>query len=199
MRFKVAFKRIVLAAALLTALASCAGMDGFVSGFDVTKQTVQSFETTTTKLKSNVVYNEVTSTLVDQGFDIKTSNKDIGLVTTEYKKFASYAAPGGPPFDYYLQVKATIRDAGGGKTLIRLSPIVKEQNRLNAAAFTEHELYYFEGSPENVRMADKGGWVGSGQTMFVNVAADIARKAGVEVKDMTRNVTSTKYNLLLRQ
>ena len=189
--------RAAVVSVMLPAFVACAGMDDMLAKYNVTKQTVQSFEATTSTARRDAVYTDVTTVLVDRGFDIKVSNKDVGLISTEFKKFASNAAPGGPPFDYYLQIKATVRDAGGGKTLIRLSPIVKEQNRLNAAAFTEHELYYFEGAPEGVSAADKGGWASAGQTLFNNVATEVGAKAGVPFDKMTRNVTSTKFNAML--
>lgn len=107
------------------------------------------------------------------------SNKEAGLITTEFKKFASIAAQSGPPFDYRLQIKATIRDASGDKTLIRLISLVKQQNRLNVAGFTKREWPYSEGAPEGIRAADKVGWAAWAQTLFVNEASDISTKAGI--------------------
>lgn len=190
--------RAAVVSVMVPAFAACAGMDDMLAKYNVTKQTVQSFEATTSSARRDAAYTDVTAILVDRGFDIKVSNKDVGLISTEFKKFASNAAPGGPPFDYYLQIKATVRDAGGGKTSIRLSPVVKEQNRTNAAAFTEHELYYYEGAPEGVRLADRGGWASAGQVLFNNVASEVSAKAGVPFDQMTRNVTATKFNAMLK-
>ena len=189
--------RTAVVSVMLPALAACAGMDGMMAKYNVTKQTVQSFEATTSNSRRDAAYTDVTAILVDRGFDIKVSNKDVGLISTEFKKFASVAPQGGVPFDYYMQIKATVRDAGGGKTSIRLSPVVKEQNRTNAAAFTERELYYYEGAPEGVRAADKGGWATAGQIMFNNVASEVSAKVGVPFDPRTRNVTSTKFNSML--
>jgi hypothetical protein len=182
---------------MLSGLVGCAGMNDMLDKYNVTKQTVQSFEVATANGRRDAAFIDVTAILVDRGFDIKVSNKDVGLISTEFKKFASVSSQGGAPFDYYLQIKATVRDGGAGKTLIRLSPIVKEQNRMNVAAFTEHELYYFEGTPEGVRAADKGGWAAAGQTIFMNVASDLSAKVRVPVENMTRNITSKKFNTLL--
>ena len=189
--------RTAVVSVMLLALAACAGMNDMMAKYNVTKQTVQSFEATTSNSRRDAAYTDVTAILVDRGFDIKVSNKDVGLISTEYKKFASVAPQGGVPFDYYLQIKATVRDAGSGKTLIRLSPVVKEQNRVNAAAFTEHELFYYEGTPEGIRLADKSGWASAGQLLFNNVASEVSVKAGVPFDQMTRNVTSTKFNSML--
>jgi len=182
-------RRFALASASLAlALSGCANLN-------VDRQTVQSFEITTTKLRSDAAFGALTTVFVDRGFDVKVSNKEGGIVSTEYKKFAS--AGSSPPFDYYLQLRATVRDVGGGKTMIRLSPMVKGQNRLNAAAFTEHELYYYEGTPQAVRMADNGGWAGQGQTMFMNIVTDLSERAGVPLDDVKKNITTTKANAFL--
>lgn len=180
---------------LTSVLGACGSMNDLAAQYEVRKQAIQSFEITTTKLKGDAAFGALTSVFVERGFDIKISNKEGGLVTTEYKKFASVG--GSPPFDYYLQIRATVRDIGGGNLVIRLSPLLKEQNRANAAAFTEHELYYLEGSPEAVRNADKGGWVNSGQVLFMNVVTDLSARAGVPLDAVKRNVTTTKFNSLL--
>lgn len=189
-------KRLLLISAI-AALAGCASMADVQSKYDVKRQSVQSFEIVATRMSNDQAFSALTAILVERGFDIKVSNKDSGLVSTEYKKFASLG--GSPPFDYYLQLRATLRPMGAGKTAIKLTPLVKEQNRTNAAAFTERELHYFEGPPEAVKMADRGGWVNTGQTTFMNVVADVSARAGVSIGDVTKNVTTTTYNALLRK
>jgi hypothetical protein len=176
-------------------MTACAQMDDAISKYDLNKQSVQSFEITTQKLRSDTAFAALTSTFIERGFDVKTSNKDGGVVTTEYKKFASFGQS--PPFDFYLQIRATVREVPGGKTVIRLSPLVKEQNRTNAAAFTERELYYYEGQPEAMRSAErKQSWVGDGQTAFMNIVADLSTKSGVPLEAAQRNVTTTRFNTL---
>lgn len=174
------------------ALVSCAGLD--LSTYEVQRQSVQSFDVPAGRLRKDQAFGEIANILVNRGFDLKMSNKESGLITTEFKKYASYGSS--PPFDYYLQLRVTIRDAGG-KTTFRMSPIVKEQNRLNAAAFTERELFYFEGAPDGVRVADKQGAASQGQTVFMNVIADVSERAGVRIEDVVRNVTTVKYNALI--
>lgn len=180
---------VLIAAGLPLALTGCASLN-------VDKHAVQSFEITTNKIRSDAAFSALTTVFVERGFDVKVSNKDGGIVSTEYKKFGSYGSS--PPFDYYMQIRATVRDMGGGQTLIRLSPMVKEQNRLNAAAFTEHELYYFEGTPQAVRMADKGGWASNGQTTFMNIVTDVAQRAAVPLDAVKKNITTTKTNAMLK-
>lgn len=184
----VARRSALLSISLAFALGGCANMN-------VDKQTVQSFEFTTTKLRADAAFGALTTVFVDKGFDVKVSNRDGGIVSTEYKKFASRGSS--PPFDYYLQLRATIRDAGNGQTLIRLTPMVREQNRLNAAAMTEHELYYFEGPPQAVRIADSGGWAASGQTLFMNVVSDVSARAGVPLDAVKKNITTTQTNAFM--
>jgi len=158
----------------------------------VTLNTVQSFDVKTNRIDSASAFNKITGILVDRGFDIKTSNKDAGIVTTEYKKFASQG--NSPPFDYYLQIKTVMRPAPDGRLLVRLSPIVKEQNRMNAAASTEHELEYYTGDPHNVQLIQSmrpGGWRVMGQTLFMNVVTDVAEISGVSVDEVDKNITTT--------
>jgi uncharacterized lipoprotein len=181
--------RIVLVAISIIALAGCASLG-------VTKLDVQSYEGVTTKARQDALFKQVSNVLVDQNFDIKVSNKDAGLVSTEFKKFASEGS--NPPFDYYLQIKATIRDTQKG-TAVRLTPVVREQNRMNSAAFTDHELSYYIGSPSALAMIGSmkpSGWRARGQTLFVNVATDVAGKLGMTVDQLTQNVTRTNANAL---
>jgi uncharacterized lipoprotein len=160
----------------------------------VTFVEVQSFEARSTKLTPDKAFDAVTMILVNRGFDIKMSNKDVGLITTEYKKFASTG--GNPPFDLYIQIKAVIQDIDG-KVNVKLSPIVKEQNRINAAAFTEHELSYYTGDPKNVALIKsmkKEGWRSEAQIIFMNVVNDVAQSLGISVEEVKQNVTKTQKN-----
>lgn len=163
----------------------------------VTKVEVQSFEIKKQGIDTDQAVAKMSGIFVDRGFDIKMSNKDAGIVTTEYKKFTSVG--GDPPFDYYMQIKAKIKIAGGN-TSIALSPIVKEQNRMNAAAFTEHELSYYTGNPSNVRliksMRPETGWRVLGQTLFMNVVTDTAETFGLSTDQVIQNVTNTPANAL---
>lgn len=163
----------------------------------VTLVSVQSFEAKSKRMGLSDAFNKVTMVLVDRGFDIKTSNKDAGLVTTEYKRFASTGE--NPPFDIYLQIKVTIREKPDGQIAVKMSPIVKEQNRINAAAYTEHELTYYTGEEKNLRLIKSmkpGGWQTKGQTMFMNVVQDVASVLGIAIDDIDQNVTETPKNAI---
>jgi hypothetical protein len=178
-----------LALIVLTfSLAACASIP-------VTRVSVQSFELKKQGIASNVAMAKVLDVLVDRGFDVKMTNADSGIVTTEYKKFATVGND--PPFDYYMQVKARIRIAND-LTTVSLIPAVKEQNRLNVAAYTEHELEYFEGDPESVSeiasMQATVGWRVLAQTMFMNVVTETATAFGLSREDVVPNVSKTAAN-----
>jgi hypothetical protein len=160
----------------------------------VTRVDVQSFEARPPRITRDQILIQLTGVLVARGFDIKQTNKDAGLVTTEYKKIGSEGTK--PPFDYYLQIRATV--SGTDQTpILKLMPFVKEQNRLNAAANSDHELSYYVGEPKNVRrvssMSDNG-WRSLGQVAFMNVISDMAEKLGVPLDQFVQNVTKTDAN-----
>lgn len=171
------------------ALSGC----GNLGAPDMQRQSIQSFEFTSPKLRRDNAYAEVTNVLVDRGFDIKQANKEAGLITTEFKKFTSRGES--PPFDYYMQIRINLRDTGG-VTSVRITPAVREQNRVNSAAMTERELYYYEGNPDFVRAREKNTWATPGNIMFMNVVGDIAAKAGIQVADVKRNVTSQAVSFM---
>jgi uncharacterized lipoprotein len=170
-------QRVVLASCTLLLLAGCAG----------TNQALLDVSAVTDRLTADDAYARVTAILVDKNFDIKQGQKDLGLVTTEYKQFASIS--GSPPFDYYLQIRTTIKERADGKLVVKMMPAVKEQNRLNAAAFTEHQLWYFDADA-----AGKAKWDSKaearlkGHTMFMNVVQDVADVCGLDVAELEQNV-----------
>ena len=160
--------------------------------YPVTKVTVQSFEIKKQGLNQDEALTKLTGIFVNRGFDIKMSNKDAGIVTTEYKKFASIGSE--PPFDYYLQIRGKVINKGGN-IIIQLNPIVKEQNRMNAAAYSEHELTYLTGDPKNLQFAKSmkpdTGWRLLGQTLFMNIVTDSAEALGISVDEVVQNVSKT--------
>jgi uncharacterized lipoprotein len=180
--------KIILSALAISYLAGCA--------IPVTKVDVQSFEIKKKGIDLEKATSKLTGVLVDNGFDVKMVNKDAGIVTTEYKKFASVG--GNPPFDIYMQVKARIKDVKG-ETVVQLIPIVKEQNRTNMAAFSEHELSYYTGEPNNIRVISSmhpGGWRTLAQTTFMNLVGGVAEAFGVKQEDVVQNVTSSQADAL---
>ncbi|CAA9355647.1 MAG: hypothetical protein AVDCRST_MAG68-4406 [uncultured Gemmatimonadetes bacterium] len=166
-------------------------------GLPVTRVTVQSFEARSVRTDPGAAFNVVSAALVERGFDIKTANRDAGLLTTEYQKFASEGS--NPPFDYLLQIRTTVNRGADGRVAVKMTPVVREQNRLNAAAFTEHELSYYTGEPQRIRMIKSmraDGWRSRGQTLFVNVASDVAAKLGTTLEDLQKNLTETSASAL---
>jgi hypothetical protein len=165
------------------------------SSIPVTRVSVQSFEIRKAGATPSAVVAQLISVLVDRGFDIKMSNADPGIVTTEYKKFASVSSK--PPFDYYMQIRAKVRVVNGVAS-IQLSPAIKEQNRLNVAAYTDQELVYFTGESANVQdidsMRSDTGWRSLGQVLFMNVATETAQAFGISVDEIIQNVSRSTYN-----
>jgi hypothetical protein len=161
----------------------------------VTRVDVQNFGVQIKGHETDKALNLLTVVLIDNGFDIKMTNKDAGVITTEYKKFASLER--NPPFDYYMQIKGKLKTSKKG-TYIELSPIIKEQNRLNAAASTEHELGYYVGDPHNIglirSMRAQTGWRTLAQTLFMNIVNETAKAYHVNFEDVVQNVTKTDAN-----
>jgi hypothetical protein len=167
----------------------------FACSLPVTKVDIQSFGLEKPDVTRDQALASLTNIFVNRGFDIKFANKEAGLVTTEYKKFASMGDK--PPYDYYMQIKGRIVEAND-KTKITLTPIVKAQNRMNAADFTERELSYFVGDAQAINkigsMTDNVGWRAIGQIILMNVVHDTAETYGLTSEELTQNVTKTPSN-----
>lgn len=161
----------------------------------VTRVDVQNFSVETKGIKEEKALNILTNVLVDNNFDIKMTNKDAGIITTEFKKYASLEQ--NPPFDYFMQIKGKIK-TNKKVSSVELTPIIREQNRLNAAAYTEHMLGYYVGDPQNVSlirsMRTETGWRSLAQTIFINVVDGTAKAFGVKFEDVIQNVTKTEAN-----
>ena len=161
-------------------------------GYKVTKVAVQSFELQKSNIAKEKAISSISGIFVDRGFDIKHSDKDAGIVTTEFKKFAS--AGENPPFDFYMQIKATVRPKNG-KMRIRLSPIIRAQNRLNSAAYTDDELVFYKGDQKTINyiesMKPNTGVRAKAMVIFNNVVKDVAANFGVSFEDIVQNVTET--------
>jgi hypothetical protein len=186
---KVKQRAIVLAVAIFAIhLGGCASIP-------ITRVSVQSFELRKQGLDPTTSIPKLIGVFVDRGFDVKMTNADAGIVTTEYKKFATAGTE--PPFDYYMQIRAKIR-VTNGLTSIQLTPILREQNRMNAAAFTEHELEYFTGAADDIAevasMNSQTGWRHRSQSTFMNIVADSAQVFGLNLDDVVQNVTTTPAN-----
>ena len=140
---------------------------------------------TSDKITAEKAYNVATGVLVDKGFDIKVANKDIGLITTEYKKWG--AVDGNPPFDFYLQIKTQIKTRPDGKLVVTLTPLVKEANRLNAAAFTEHAMRFLTEKEQKGYLTAYEETTQAGQLLFLNVAQGFAEALGLSMDQLEYN------------
>ncbi|MBI3481330.1 MAG: hypothetical protein HY016_13410 [Nitrosomonadales bacterium] len=156
---------------------------------------MQSFELKKQGITPAVAITKVTGVLVDRGFDVKMSNVESGIVTTEYKKFASVNS--NPPFDYYMQIRGKVKVVNG-VTSVQLTPVVKEQNRMNVAAFNEQELGYYTGEPDKMQyvnninsMRAQTGYRALGQVLFMNVVTESADALGISADEVIQNVSKS--------
>jgi len=86
-----------------------------------------------------------------------------------------------------LQVKSQVTNRPDGKLQIKLTPQVKEVNRLNAAAFTERALVFLSDE-------DQKGYLNSlketnlkGQLLFMNVVQGVSEALGVSMEELEYN------------
>lgn len=138
-------------------------------------------------------YKAIVMTFLDKGFDLKMNDRDLRVVTTEYKKYTSAGV--WPPFDFYLQLKAVVRDTQDGKYQIALTPKIKEQNRINASAFTEHTLILYSEKEQKQDYAIQSGGgkaMLEGQLLFLSIVQSIADALGFPVDQFKRNLQQTE-------
>lgn len=144
---------------------------------------------------SERAYKVIVMTLLDKGFDLKMNDRELRVVTTEYKKYTSAGV--WPPFDFFIQVKGVVRDTQDGKYSIALTPKIKEQNRINASAFTEHTLIlYSEKEQKDDFTVGSGGGKAmlDGQLLFLSIVQSIADALGVPVDQFKQNVQPTQVH-----
>jgi hypothetical protein len=167
----------------------------FLSGCSISYKAVMDSSLQSGKLTKDQAYNTITSILVDKGFDIKTGNKDIGLIATEYKKFG--AIGGDPPFDLYLQIKVRVQEVpGAGKIKVIANPMVKEANRLNAAAFTEDPVQFFDQETQKGFLSSSDQVRLKGYLMYYNVLQAIAEALGIGVEDIQQTLEQRSRPLI---
>lgn len=142
---------------------------------------------------SEKAYKAIVMTLLDKGFDLKMNDRDLRVTTTEYKKYASAGV--WPPFDFYLQMKAVVRNTPDGKYQIALTPKIKEQNRINASAFTEHALIIYSDKEQKEDYATQSGGgkaMLEGQLLFLSIVQAIADVLGLPVDQFKQNLQQTE-------
>lgn len=170
---------------LISVVSMIAVLIGCVSG-PPPRTVMVDIKANTDRLTKDDAYNKVTMVLVDRGFDIKMGNKDLGLITTEFKKYGSYGDK--TPFDFYLQIKTKVQERPDGKISIVMTPLVKESNRLNAAAFTETQLtMYNEEEQKKLKNNALFQTQLKGQLLFMNVVQDVATLCGLGIEQLEQN------------
>lgn len=137
----------------------------------------------------DTAYSAVVTTLLDAGFDLKMNDRTVHAVTTEYRKFTDVS--GWPPFDFYLRVKAQIRQSTGGSFELAITPSIKEQNRLNANAFTEHRIVLYSETEQRENYITKSGRGKAmllGQQQFADLLQAIAHSLGLNDDQLHRRI-----------
>jgi hypothetical protein len=85
-------------------------------------------------------------------------------------------------------------------TTIELIPTIKEQNRMNTGAYTDHLLGFYTGPPAYINiiksMKQGTGWRAEAQTVFSNVLDDTAKAFKVNVDDIKQNVSKSEVNAI---
>lgn len=132
---------------------------------------------------SDRAYNAIAAALFDRGFDLKIKDSTMHLVTTEPKKYESVS--GWPPFDFYLSITALVRDIPGSTgTELTIRPKIREQNRINANAFTEHPLFIYstEEAATPMGRTSRAEAMQKGHVMFQSILQSIASALGMSVE-----------------
>lgn len=132
---------------------------------------------------SDRAYHAIALVLIDQGFELKIKDSAMRLVTTEPKKYESVS--GWPPFDFYLSITALVRNTpGNDRAELMLRPKIREQNRMNANAFTEHPLFIYsmEEAATPMGRTSRAEAMQKGHAMFQSVLQSIAAALGVPIE-----------------
>lgn len=148
-----------------------------LNGCVSTRSSLVDVKATIDQSGSDRAYKAIMMALLDRGFDIKMTDKDLRVITTEYKKFSSVS--GWPPFDFYLQIKAVVRDTPEGKSDVTLWPKVREQNRLNPSAFTERPLIVYSSDDRAGPMTSSAQAMQEGQFLFFSIVQVVADALGL--------------------
>jgi hypothetical protein len=160
-----------------------------LSACTATRNSLIDVKATIEPSSSEKAYKAIVLALLDKGFDLKMNDRDLRVTTTEYKKFSSVS--GWPPFDFYLQVKAVVRDTPDGKYQIALTPKIKEQNRINASAFTEHSLIIYsdkEQKEDYATHSGRGKAMLEGQLLFLSIVQAIADVLALPAEQFKQNL-----------
>jgi hypothetical protein len=96
-----------------------------------------------------------------------------------------------------MQIKGRVK-SDRKVTTVELIPNIREQNRMNSGAFTEHLLGYYVGKPSDISLIRSmrigTGWRSEAQTFFMNVVDDSAKAFGLSIEDIKQNLTKSEAN-----
>lgn len=160
-----------------------------LSGCVATRSTLIDVRAPLQPTQIDTAYNAVVTALLNAGFDLKISDHAVHAVATEYRKYTDVS--GWPPFDFYLRVKAHIRQDSSGAYELAITPTIKEQNRLNANAFTEHTLVLYseaEQRDDHTVKSGRGQAMLLGQQQFLALLQTIAQSLSLTDDQLRRQV-----------
>ena len=160
-----------------------------LSGCVATRSTLVDVRAPLPPTQIDTAYTAVVTALIDAGFDLKMNDRSVHAVSTEYKKFTDVS--GWPPFDFYLRVKAHIRQNPSGAYELAITPTIKEQNRLNANAFTEHTLVLYsetEQREDHTVKSGRGKAMLLGQQQFLALVQTITQSLGLTEEQLQRQI-----------
>lgn len=160
-----------------------------LSGCTATRSTLIDVRATLPTSNLDSTYNAVVEELLNAGFDLKMNDRTVHATATEYRKYTSVS--GWPPFDFYLRVKAHIRRDASGTHELAITPTIKEQNRLNANAFTEHTIVLYseaEQRDDHIVKSGRGLAMLQGQQQFLSLLQAIAQRLGLTDEQIRRHV-----------
>lgn len=81
-----------------------------------------------------------------------------------------------------------MRPGPGDKLLVTLAPKVKEVNRLNASAFTERALFFYDSEEQREPLMPTARANIQGQILFFDVVQRIADALSLRVDDFQKNL-----------
>ena len=160
-----------------------------LSGCVATRSTLIDVRAPLPPAQIDAAYNAVVTVLLNAGFDLKMNDHTVHAVATEYRKFTDVS--GWPPFDFYLRVKAHIRQEANGTYELAITPTIKEQNRMNANAFTEHALVLYsetEQREDHIVKSGRGKAMLLGQQQFLALLQTITQRLGLTDEQLQRQV-----------
>lgn len=185
-----------IALVAVLALAGCSALGSALEGRPLSLIHIQSAEIQAPDASQDDAYQALSRAFLDRGYDIKSSDRDAGYITTEYKRYASYGSE--PPFDFSLQIRAVVEETPRG-VVVELRPTMKQQNRRNAAAYSEEELGYYRFDDNTALAGDYEPWREDGLREFMNIVSDLSDEFDVAQEDVVMNETRTLYRLRLGQ